>query len=238
MSSKTEYDAWHGERAVDSDTAATPWHGLVKKHLDPSWDVTGRRVLEIGCGRGGFACWLAAQSRRPAEIIAADLSTTAIQKGRAFAERQGLSGIIWEISDIQNIAHFDTSFDTVICCETIEHVPDPGKALRELARVLKPTGRLFLTAPNYFGAFGLYRLYLRLRGRVFTEEGQPINNLLLLPRTVIWVVRAGLRVRRVDAVGHYLLVPGRRPIELPIFNNPRVVMRWFGLHSLIVAEKP
>jgi SAM-dependent methyltransferase len=133
--------------------------------------------------------------------------------------------------------HADASFDTVVSCETVEHVPDPRRALGELARVLKPGGRLLLTTPNYLGMMGLYRGYMRLTGRRYTEEGQPINNFLLLPRTLAWVKRTGLRVCVVDGVGHYLPFPRRPPIELPVFNNPRRLQRWFGLHSLIVAEK-
>ena len=87
----------------------------------------------------------------------------------------------WETGDIQAIAHPAASFDTVFSCETIEHVPDPRQAIRELARVLCPGGRLFLTCPNYLGLMGLYRGYLRLTGRRYREEGQPINQFLILP---------------------------------------------------------
>jgi 2-polyprenyl-3-methyl-5-hydroxy-6-metoxy-1,4-benzoquinol methylase len=236
--SRAAYEAWHGRLDVDAATA-TPWHGLVKEHLDPARDLAGKRVLEIGCGRGGFACWLAARERHaPAEVVAADFSETAVAKGEAFAARRGLKGIRWEVADVQDIRHADASFDTVVSCETVEHVPDPRRALRELARVLRPGGRLLLTTPNYLGMMGLYRGYMRLTGRCYTEEGQPINNFLLLPRVRAWVAGAGLRVRVVDAVGHYLPFPRRPPIELPLFNEPRALTRWFGLHSLVVAEKP
>ena len=74
------------------------------------------------------------------------------------------------MGDIQHIAHPDASFDTVISCETIEHVPDAALAVRELSRVLTPGGRLFLTTPNYLGATGLYGGYLRLeRARMLTR---------------------------------------------------------------------
>jgi ubiquinone/menaquinone biosynthesis C-methylase UbiE len=236
--SRLAYEAWHGRLDVDAETE-TPWHRLVKAHLDPERDLAGKRVLEIGCGRGGFACWLAARQRHaPAEVVAADFAETAVAKGEAFAAGRGLTGVRWEVADIQNLGHADATFDTVVSCETVEHVPDPRRALTELARVLKPGGRLLLTAPNYLGTMGLYRVYMRLTGRRYTEEGQPINNFLLLPRVRAWVTGAGMHVREVDGVGHYLPVPRRPPVELPFFNEPRALMRWFGLHSLIVAEKP
>jgi 2-polyprenyl-3-methyl-5-hydroxy-6-metoxy-1,4-benzoquinol methylase len=141
------YESWHARYQVDG--ANTPWHELVKAHLAPARDLAGKRVLEIGCGRGGFACWLASQTQVPAEVIAIDFSITAVKMGETFAAQQGLSRITWQVGDIQAIAHDDESFDTVISCETIEHVPDPRCALRELARVLKPGGRLLLTAPSF-----------------------------------------------------------------------------------------
>lgn len=234
---RSAYDAWHARYPVDAESD-TPWHQLVKSHLDRSRDIGHKRLLEIGSGRGGFVCWLSEQAQKPALLMAADFAGTAVLKGKAFARRRGLLDIRWAIGDIQALAHPDDTFDTIISCETIEHVPDPLGALRELARVLRPGGRLYLTTPNYLGPMGLYRVYLRLTGRRYTEEGQPINHPNVLPRTLAWVKRAGLRVLAVDAVGHYLPFPGRPPIEIPALNRPRWLMRWFGLHSLVVATKP
>lgn len=235
--SRTAYEDWHGRYEIE-EYPETPWHRIVIKHLQAKRDLDGKRVLEIGCGLGGFACWLASRPERPAQLVAADFALTAVRKGRSFAAKNNLAGITWEVADVQNLAHQSNSFDTVISCETIEHVPSPRRALSELARVLRPGGRLILTTPNYLGVLGLYRLYSRLRGRRFTEEGQPINNFLVLPRTKSWVARAGLRVQTVDATGHYLLLPGRVPLDVPALNQPRKVMRWIAHHSLIVAEKP
>ncbi len=237
MTARQSYDEWHSRYSVDAEADA-PWHRMIKVQMSSERNLAGKRVLEIGCGRGGLSCWLAQQPHPPRQIIAADLSLTAVQKGEQHAQALGLSRVTWEVGDIQAIAHPDASMDAIISCETVEHVLQPRSAIAELSRVLKPGGRLFLTTPNYLGPMGLYRLYSRLRGRVFTEEGQPINNLLFLPVTVLWVRRAGLFVVTINTVGHYLPYPGRPPIEMPVFNRLGMVTRWFGLHSLIVAAKP
>ncbi len=237
MTARQPYEEWHGRYAVDAG-ADTPWHRLVRRHLDPGRDLAGRRVLEIGAGRGGFACWLARHPRAPSGVAATDFARTAVRLGREYARAQAIGGVWWAVGDIQRISHPSGTFDTVISCETIEHVPAPGAAVAELARVLRPGGRLFLTTPNYLGPMGLYRGYARLRGRPFTEEGQPINNFMLLPRTVALVRRAGLRVTRVDATGHYLPLPGAPPRDVSWLGWPRWLMRWFALHSLVMAEKP
>ncbi len=56
-------------------------------------------------------------------------------------------GQIDYMSDIVALPVPDHSFDVVMCSEVLEHVPEPIKALQEMARILKPEGRLFLTAP-------------------------------------------------------------------------------------------
>jgi SAM-dependent methyltransferase len=231
-----DYDRWHDLHDVDS-AVDTPWHRLLFKHLDASRDLAGQRVLEIACGRGGLACHLAAGEYRPAQLVAADFSTAALAKGREHAAAARVRGIRWSASDLQAFAMRDASFDTVISCESIEHLERPLTACAEFARVLKPGGRLYLTTPNYMGPLGLYRGYARLRGRPFTEGGQPINRFMLLPRTCAWIRHAGFRIRTVDAIGHYMPWPGR-PLRDIAWLDSWPALRWFALHSLVVAEKP
>jgi 2-polyprenyl-3-methyl-5-hydroxy-6-metoxy-1,4-benzoquinol methylase len=169
-------------------------------------------------------------------LTAADFSTAALRLAKAQADRQGLTGIHWQQEDIQQLNIPDASYDTVISCETIEHVPDPARAVQELARVLRPGGRLFLTTPNYFGISGLYRLYCMARGRQWSEAGQPFAQWMLLPRTVHLVRRARLSVRVVDGVGHWLPVPGQ-PIRLHALDRVRWLTRWVALHSLVIGER-
>jgi ubiquinone/menaquinone biosynthesis C-methylase UbiE len=230
------YDEWHSQYDLEED-ATSPWHHLVRAHVDIARDLDGHRVLDVGCGRGGLTAWIA-RSSRPTRHLAMDFSKVAVEKGRAMAAQACLSRNEWKFGDIQNIPCADASIDTAFSCETIEHVPDPPRAVRELARVLRPGGLLFLTTPNYMGTMGLYRGYLRLRGRRFTEVGQPINHFTMLPRTIRWVNRAGLEVLATDAIGHYLPFPGRPPIRLTWLDEPRPLMHWLAHHSFVLGRKP
>ncbi len=58
--------------------------------------------------------------------------------------KQGLVDIV---CDIKSIPEPDASFDAILCTEVLEHLPHPVDALRELSRLLKPGGKLILTAP-------------------------------------------------------------------------------------------
>lgn len=223
------YNQWHANLGVDQD-AITPWHQMVRQHLPV---VSDKAVLEIGCGRGGFARWLASQE--PALLVAADFSATAVSKASEFGKNTGAR---FAVADICRLPHADRVFDVIVSCETIEHVPGPRSAVTELARVLKAGGQLFMTTPNYVSTMGLYRAYRRMAGRPYTEEGQPVNNLTLIWRTMAWLRAAGLHPRLVDARGHYVVLPRQpRPIPIPLLDGPRSILQWFARHQLIVASK-
>ena len=66
---------------------------------------------------------------------------------------RGLQTEKWDVSridlvcDITSIPEDDASFDAILCSEVLEHVPNPVRTLEEFSRLLKPGGRLILTAP-------------------------------------------------------------------------------------------
>lgn len=80
------------------------------------------------------------------------------------------------ISDITQIPCEDSSFDGVMCIEVFEHLPEPVKAIKEFARLLKPGGYLVLTAPfcslTHFAPFHYYSGFNRyFYEKHLTESG-------------------------------------------------------------------
>ena len=232
---RTAYDAWH-EAQQDDGGGNAPWYQMLKPLLT---GLGGRRVLEIGCGRGGFAAWLAElpPALRPAEVVASDFSSVAVRIAEGLGRARGVANVTYRVGDLMGLDWPDASFDVVISCETIEHVPSSRVALRELARVLRPGGRLYLTCPNYLNLMGLYRVFLRLTGRRWSEGGQPISHFLIWPQTRRWAKQAGLLIEMTAGVGHYVPFPRRSPIRLHRVDRLRRLSRLFALHALIVATK-
>lgn len=223
------YDCWHSKHR----TGDGPWYRLVRGSLGRRQLLAGARVLEIGCGGGDFAAWMAENGA--SRVIGQDLSSVPIATAN---ERFGRDNLTFAVGDIENIAYPAGSFDLVVSCETVEHVPSPPEATFELARVLRPGGVLLLTTPNYMSITGLHRVFREATGRTWDEGGQPIAHWTALPRTLYWIRRSGLTIQGVTGDGWYLPVP-RRPggytWQPPGWCRRAVVP--FALHQLIEARK-
>ena len=93
-------------------------------------EVRPRRVLDAGSGDGGIAALVAAP-----EVVCLDRSQAAVDAARA----RGLEVVC---GDIAELPFGDGEFDAVMCNWTLYHLPDVDRGLSELARVLRPGGRL------------------------------------------------------------------------------------------------
>lgn len=110
--------------------------------------TSGSRWIDAGCGSGVLTRELIGMGARG---VAVDASPAMI----ASASResgQGEAFVFKPIETIEAMAEDDASFDGVICSSVVEYLADPGAAVREFSRVLKPGGALLLTVPNAFSA--------------------------------------------------------------------------------------
>jgi SAM-dependent methyltransferase len=89
------------------------------------------RVLEVGCGWGELAEWIARETG--AEVVAVDLSPRMVELAR---ER----GVDAGVADVQSLPFEDAIFDVVVAAWMLYHVPDLDRGLAEIARVLRPGG--------------------------------------------------------------------------------------------------
>jgi ubiquinone/menaquinone biosynthesis C-methylase UbiE len=239
VSLATEYDRWHQdvfESNPDHADESSPWYKLVLEFLPP---VKDRQVLEVACGRGGFSRILGA---RGANVCGADFSSSAIAiaKERLLHDPSLTDRVSYVQADIQKMPFEENSFDIVISCETIEHVPDPTAALRELHRVCRPGGMLFLTTPNYLNLMGLYLIYASVR-HPDLKSSQPLDERYLFPQIRHFVASAGWKIIRTDGTVHqFPFIPRHDPVQIPQLESNRTIRHLlspFACHYFVVARK-
>jgi 2-polyprenyl-3-methyl-5-hydroxy-6-metoxy-1,4-benzoquinol methylase len=116
------------------------------------------RALDAGCEAGHFTRSLA---RSGAAATGVDLDPDMLARARAAAA--GTPAASFACASVESLPFADATFDFVLCAETLEHVDDPGRAVREIVRVTRPGGRFLLAVPNDRLVLGIKRL-LRATG--------------------------------------------------------------------------
>lgn len=120
-------------------------------HLKP-----GMRLLDGGCGPGAITVGLA-ELVVPGEVVGIDIESSQVELARDSAQKAGYTNVTFEVASLYEIPFPDASFDAVFLHGVLEHLSDPVQALREVLRVLKPSGVLgsrhadfggFLLEPN------------------------------------------------------------------------------------------
>ena len=167
-----DYDAWYLTdlgRYVDSVEK-----GLVEELARP---VPGERALDIGCGTGNHALWLA---EKGLEVTGLDESPAMLEVAAAKGRVAGL-GVEWVLGDAGALPFEDGALDLVVAVAAVEFVDDRAAVLREAMRVLEPGGRLVLGLLTLDSPWG--ELYLRdarerpdsvfAKAHFFTEEELP-----------------------------------------------------------------
>jgi ubiquinone/menaquinone biosynthesis C-methylase UbiE len=105
----------------------------------------GERVLDVGCGTGTLALVAKERVGKTGQVVGIDPSRQMITRARRKMKRAGLT-LDFQLGVIEDLTFPDQSFDVVLCTLMIHHVPDDLKrqGLAEMARVLKPGGRLLI----------------------------------------------------------------------------------------------
>src|SRR5205085_2483120 len=123
----------------------TGHEALAGRLLSPAgFDVRGcKRILDAGCGNGRYTRFLLAQADLDALITAFDYSQGMLQRARARLQSDRATQVA---ADLTRLPYAGASFDAIVCGWVLEHLPDPRPGLTELARVLRPGGKLLLLA--------------------------------------------------------------------------------------------
>jgi SAM-dependent methyltransferase len=168
-----------------------------------------RRALEVGPGSGVYLRLL---SDIAETVVASDIEAAFLERARAISAMR--SNIEVVLDDIVETALEDGAFDLVLCSEVIEHIPDPGRALASIHRILRPGGRLVLSTPHRFSPLELAGRIAFLPGivdvvrRIYREPILPTGHVSLLSagQARRHLAAAGFSVERSWATGVYLPV--------------------------------
>ena len=140
-----DYYAEHGEFLGDADLLWCP-EGLREADARLLGDVRDRDVLEVGCGAAQGARWLVAAGAR---VTAFDVSMGQLRQARLLDQRTGVGVARLVQADAQALPFRADSFDLVASAfGAIPFVADSAGVLREIARVLRPGGRLVFSVTH------------------------------------------------------------------------------------------
>ncbi|MCS5635745.1 MAG: methyltransferase domain-containing protein [Myxococcota bacterium] len=123
------------------------------------------RVLDVGTGRGRFAIFMA---ERGCRVIAVDINSEMLDLAQEAAlEREVHERIDFRALSAEDLSSMDEDgFDVLLCMELFDHLPDLGKALGQMRRLLRPGGRLVFTyvpTGSLYGLLGNVYRWLRRR---------------------------------------------------------------------------
>jgi ubiquinone/menaquinone biosynthesis C-methylase UbiE len=156
-------------------TAFTGWvtghETLAGRLIRPqAFDVRGcKRILDAGCGNGRYTRFLLRHADKDAFITSFDLSQRMLVRARRRLRSERVTHVS---ADLTRLPYPDAFFDAIVCGWVLEHLPDPGPGLSELARVLQPGGKLLLlvTEDTLTGSWCSRMWHCRTHNRVELQQ--------------------------------------------------------------------
>lgn len=121
-------------------------------------DLSGRRVLDLGCGDGGYT--LLAAKRGASAVVGLDISPEMLDVARSHADAGGTQ-VRWCRASVDALPFARNVFDIIIAVTALCFRGDPGTALKEAARVLRPGGSFVIGELGRYSAWAVLR---RVRG--------------------------------------------------------------------------
>ena len=163
----------------------------------------GDTVLECACGTGAITAAIAPTC---ASVVATDYSEGMLKQARKKLAR--FPNVVVEQADITDLHYADHSFDAVVACNVIHLLPEPGDALKEIKRVVRPGGTIIV--PTYvIPKKRAHTMFLRLISRFgvhFQEHFDPASYRAFFERMGCMGVT-------------YRVVRGRIPCVIASFTN-------------------
>ena len=132
----------------DPESEFKPLHDinpLRLAYLDQRARLTGKRVLDVGCGGGILA---ESMARRGATVSGIDMGEAPLAVARLHQSASGVE-VDYRRTTVEELADSEPeSFDIITCMEMLEHVPDPASVVQACGRLVRPGGSVFFSTIN------------------------------------------------------------------------------------------
>ncbi len=142
MGNQNEVRKNFGQRAAEYRLSSTHGNPLALKRMvnliKPSSDAF---ALDVATGGGHTAIALAKCVK---QVVAIDITQEMLAEAKIASSQAGVSNITFRAEDVHNLNISDCQFDIVASRLAVHHFSDVNRALREMCRVLKPSGKLYI----------------------------------------------------------------------------------------------
>jgi tocopherol O-methyltransferase len=180
----------HGYWTQPQESPRVAQEHMVRQLATEADIAAGSRVVDLGCGIGGSACWLA--THLDCSVLGITLSPIQVEMATGRARRLGLENRVrFEVGDL-NCSQIDQRFDIAWILESSEHIIDKKQFIRSVADALRPGGTLVIGA-WLAGEAPRNAVKERLIGRVC--DGMLCPGLGTMSNYAEWMLNAGLQVR-------------------------------------------
>jgi 2-polyprenyl-6-hydroxyphenyl methylase/3-demethylubiquinone-9 3-methyltransferase len=168
--------------------------------------LSGRKVLDVGCGGGLLA---EAMARQGAKVTGIDLVPAALDAARRHAAAADVQLEYLEGSAEAWAHAHPAAYDVVTCMELVEHVPDPASLVRACAQLVRPGGHIFFATVNRTALAGLLVIGVAEYVLGIVRKGTHRYAKFVRPEEMIaWGAAAGLAVAGLTGL-RYLPFVGR-----------------------------
>ncbi len=201
--------------------------------LDLLGSLEGAHILDVGCGDGALVC---AAASRGAEATGVDSDPAMLAAARTRADKDGITAAFLE-GRIERLPFPDAAFDVVASITVLCFVPDASAAVREMARLLRPGGRLVL---GELGRWSLWAVIRRVRGWLGSATWKAAHFRIASELRAL-ATQAGLSVAAIRGAAYYppvgLFARALAPLDSWLGRLTTVSAAFIALSAVPVADR-
>ncbi len=117
-------------------------------------EIKNKTVLDIGAGGGGKTVFYALNGAK--KVIGIDIEEGFIAEAKQFAKKMHAENVKFRVENAEKTSFRENFFDICVMNDVFEHLANPEKVLKEVHRILKNGGKVFINSPPYYHPYGAH----------------------------------------------------------------------------------